>query len=349
MRGLLRAIAGPAFIALLGVGVFSAEAGATGTKDGDQRVRISLKNGAIFDGIVRQGVLYERLKKGWFQTVEEREARRDDGVRIWYPGFAQGFVFLRKGDIRKIEKLSRLQSKEAQEIQEIVSNKAKRALEVYEEVLRAREENLAAKNPPADLVARADVSDQEDWIAPARPIGVYPVLDRFPPEDGWSERKAQKIERRKWLIGVFPDSNEKAFLSVLPRWKEQKVTWDNQAILIAQQQKKEALNSPGTANAKTAFVPTKMVDNSPVEPSVTPAQAAPEKSQASLFSPSTTVSQPSPSFPAKSAGAGSGFVGDTKGTRGSVVPKTPKKSGATKSPAVVPTTPKKSSTGKDPE
>lgn len=202
-----------------------------GLSRGDQKVRINLKNGAVFEGVVRHKELYERLENGWFHPVDEDQARRNDGIRIWYPGFAQGFVFVRKKDIRSVEKLDRIQAGEAEEIQRIVADKANQAIDAYNAVLRAREDQRDREQLPQDLVERASGFPEDgeafEAVPPERVVGEYALLDRFPPEEGWGEERADRLERRKWLIGVFPNSDEKAFLSVFPRWREQYTEWIN--------------------------------------------------------------------------------------------------------------------------
>jgi hypothetical protein len=308
---------------------------------GDQKVRVTLKNGGIFEGVTRQGIHFERLEDGFFRSVSETEAKWGDGIRVWYPGMARGFVYLRKGDILEIVPLDTIGEDQVAAMRTEVEESSRKALEASATIQRLRDEMRA------NALARTSVSDAAAAAAtpvlelPERSPGEYPLLDRFPPEEGWGVAKAERIDERKWTIGVFPSSDERAFLAVLDTWRDQLASWGATAVEVLPEPSRaeDVLANNGTAEEEqTASLP-------PSQPAAI--FSGEKRDGSSLPIPKVAPASALPPGAPIASDVASEAVNERKATLGPFVPVpvTPKKDAGTGT-LVDPRAPAKSSTSK---
>lgn len=206
------------------------------------KVRVTLRNGARFVGVVRDGALYEVKKAdGRFRRVAgPREAGA--GFRLWHVADSPGYLWVAHRDVKRFEQLSLMTSKELYAMQKNLRQRAgviiipqhRKKVEESEEGESgdaAKEEAqtpvIGPAPPPGMPEATEDPADEEE--EEEKTPGEL-LLEKFDPADGWLPERRDEIERRKWVLGVFPTPEEKEFLENYPVWKEAYDAWLTELI-----------------------------------------------------------------------------------------------------------------------
>jgi hypothetical protein len=170
------------------------------------RVRVTLNSGAKLEGFVRGGALYERLVDGQFVRTSSVEVP-GAGFRLWQVNDTSGFFFVRYSDIRELKEI-RL----AGESEVAASGDALLDKRLAGEPTRPTPEEDAEKGRPERRVPELS----EEGAA---------LLERFPPEAGWTPEKKAQLERRAVILGLFPSPEEKAWLESFDAWRPAYEHW----------------------------------------------------------------------------------------------------------------------------
>jgi len=222
------------------------------------RVRVTLDHGARLTGVVRGGILYESMdRRGRFHRVAGPHVP-GAGFRLWYVADSPGYLFVRHRDVRKFEEISKLTSRELFQL---------------ERGLRAKADVILLPYRPEKDVPQEEAEEVDDGAAQERPepgpgekdepapIGPEPppgleepgagaitegerLLMEFPPHEGWLPERREEIERRKWVLGVFPTPKEKRFLDHYESWKRAYDAWLRELIRRQAEERRPAEEEP---------------------------------------------------------------------------------------------------------
>jgi hypothetical protein len=187
---------------------------AQGTSDQgprDERVQVLLKNGHSLIGIAKSGVRCERLVRGKFQSCSNPQERAA-GIRVWYYQDLDGYIFLETRQLERVEVLGTLSAEES------------RAL--FDAVAAAHGSRVQRDPAPVAADRRPD-GGPDSRPAPAPEVSGFTaeekaIVDRFPPDKGWSPEKFGELQRRKIVLHVNPTAEEQAFIDAFPTFQ---VAW----------------------------------------------------------------------------------------------------------------------------
>ncbi len=213
------------------------------------RVRVTLHNGAKLLGIVRGGVLYETMRRDGSFVRAAGPNVRGAGFRLWHVADSPGYLWVRYRDVKKFERIALMTPKELHSMESDLRRRAGVIVMPYKkpEPVEEGEEptvpgvepapvpdpKTPAIGPPLPPVPPADEADKDAGDADAEPKPETPgerLLRLFPPTEGWLPERRDEIERRKWVLGVFPTPQEKQFLDNYPEWKEAYDAWLHELI-----------------------------------------------------------------------------------------------------------------------
>ena len=213
------------------------------------KVRVTLRNGARIVGVVRDGAMYETKKPDGRFARAKGPRVAGAGFRLWHVAESPGYLWIAHRDVRRFEQLALLSKKELYQMQQNLRDRA--GVIVIPEHRRKAEESEETEGEGAGGAgdAKSDSGDKPA-IGPAPPPGVDAggkpadddaaepeeltpgelLLAKFPPSEGWLPERRDEIERRKWVLGVFPTPEEKEFLENFPVWKEAYDAWLKELI-----------------------------------------------------------------------------------------------------------------------
>lgn len=196
------------------------------------RVTVRLENGSRMRGIVKNGRFIER--HDGLSFVPSDLSVDGAGLRLWYTDQGSGYVFLPYATIR------------SHSIGQILTDEEVKAIGLRMEQLEAARKARAAAagrspagGPPGGEGAGPG-NGAGDGPGATPPGGVPPggtakpgqkapesrltddqrlLLEEFPPEQGWSPAKLEKLQRDKIIIDRFPNAQEARFIEVYADWK----------------------------------------------------------------------------------------------------------------------------------
>jgi hypothetical protein len=207
----------------------------------DIKAEISIKTYSgrpvVFKGVIRNGKLIERIVERRF-VAQNDVAHPRCGVRLWWSGDNDGYIFFRYTNIKSVAITGKLTEEERAEIMRR---------------LRAKE---AGEDPDAaakKAAAAADTKETEfDKLTPEQREAV--LMARFPAEKGWTSHRYRDLKKKQVVDNVKLSSEEALFVKYF-RVLEQ-ARYRN--VKIAATKKEEF--EPGSADAKPEVKPE------PVEP-----------------------------------------------------------------------------------
>jgi hypothetical protein len=182
------------------------------------RVAVRLKNGNKLTGIVKNEQFVERLDN--LDFVPAHVQSPDAGIRVWYYDNTTSYIFLPYAEIVAYRILTRLSDREVQEIEQVVERQRADAEARRKEQLaqKAATSKAAQEKAQAEEKARTESKGPPAGEPNEEEKRLLNLLEEFPPDDGWSDARAKEIERRKVVVGAYPNQQEKRFLEVLPQW-----------------------------------------------------------------------------------------------------------------------------------
>ena len=216
-------------------------------KHPDTGVEVVLKNGTVFEGIARKGVLAESKeledvgntgrKEQVFRAIEGEALRLRPGeksvyvpvplkkkvwIRIWYFRETKGFISIDFGDIVEIRVTRVLTYHDSKKLFQAIEDKEKGLLNAERQV---RDEEKKRE----ELKQQSDREDREKDLAKQKGLDAQAaekrkewrkdLLTKFPPAAGWNkDRKTQIMV--KMVKGVDPSPEEKEFYNRFKEWEE---------------------------------------------------------------------------------------------------------------------------------
>lgn len=202
------------------------------------RVTVRLKNGNRIRGIVKDGVLVERVKGPRFIAAERDE--EGAGIRLYYYNGNRNFVFLPFRDIKDYRIDRRIT---ALELAAIERESHKREQQERRKQAAAVTSRLTGSAPQLQVpaVPGAETRPQNPASGSAsksksgagsKPASkskaanntkklheLYVLLQKFPPTDGWNAQKRDEIKRRLAVVGALPTAKEDEFVKRFAEWE----------------------------------------------------------------------------------------------------------------------------------
>ncbi|MHC4955834.1 MAG: hypothetical protein ACYTGZ_18440 [Planctomycetota bacterium] len=158
------------------------------------KIRTNSGRPVVFAGVVRNGKLVERIIDRRFVPQKDVTHPRC-GVRIWWSGNSDGYIFFRYSTIETITLTGQLTAEERREIMRRL--KAKREGTEYEAAKKAA---AAAEKKLPDLTRLSD-KDREMYL-----------LAHFPVKSGWTATRYRELKRKQIIENVELSPNEAVFV-----------------------------------------------------------------------------------------------------------------------------------------
>ncbi len=149
---------------------------------------------AIFKGVIRNGKLIERFVGRNFVALKSIKANRS-GVRLWWIGGSDGWMFFRYSNILSISITGKLTAKERAEIL--------RRLEAARQG-KTIEENKPKVKPTEDLDAQLAKLTKVQLAA-------Y-LLKTFPAKEGWDRKRYRALKRKQVIDNIALKRDEGLFV-----------------------------------------------------------------------------------------------------------------------------------------
>lgn len=209
------------------------------------RVEIRLANGNRLAGIVKDGRMVERVDG--LRFVDAHADDKGAGIRLWYSGGANNYVFVPFLDFAEYKVLQRLSAKELAEIEGNMRMEEAAAAERRRQQEAERKAKAEAEAKAADEVGEPG-TEAEGADAKAKPAGEtkaggkgkagaeteapkvdkaqqqqrdwFALLQEYPPAEGWNAAKKDEISRRFAVIGAKPSEKEQRFVDKFDEWKK---------------------------------------------------------------------------------------------------------------------------------
>ena len=206
----------------------TADTATTGT-----RSRVNLRAGRTVEGVVLASSTWERrdAEHGW---VEADRDEKGAGVRLWWVGDLDGFMFVPASEVQELKELETVDA----EAFKTLERKRELAAQITERE-RAKQDDARAAETDFTAKAKALVEEVEQARADAAEAAAKggagkvdvaqarrwaELLLGFPPEK-WTVDLPEQIERRKVQLHVFPNEQELEFLKVFAEWKQAQAAW----------------------------------------------------------------------------------------------------------------------------
>jgi len=205
------------------------------------RVTVRLKNGNRMNGVVKDGMVVERIDGIRFVAAEASEPGA--GIRLYYWNGRSNFVFLPFTEIQEYRINARVTADELA------------LLEREERQREAAEQAKLAAQQPATDAPPVPAGDPNAAAPPAPPAkgtdpqtgltgelqAMYGLLQEFPPASGWNQQKRDEISRRMAVVGSKPTASEQKFVDKFGDWQR--------ACSMFGQQQQQQQQQPGTGES----------------------------------------------------------------------------------------------------
>ena len=179
-------------------------------------VYVKPRRGKPFPAVIQEPALIDLLlKKG---CIVPRDLEPGTRVTLHYMRGLNGSMGMPVEDLQALDADLPLDEDGLLSVKKTIRRRID-GLEKRERERRAAAASGGVKKTARENPAPAKVSPSEAKRSPS-----FPLLKRFPPEKGWGAERKKQIERKKVVLGVFPDPEEQAFLDHYEAWcKEQAV------------------------------------------------------------------------------------------------------------------------------
>ncbi|MHC5063380.1 MAG: hypothetical protein ACYTG5_05345 [Planctomycetota bacterium] len=191
------------------------------------RVTVRLDNGSRIKGVVKGGRVIEKVDG--LEFVPADMASPDAGLRLWYYNDTNSYIFIPFSTIKHHNIGEKLTDAEIVKIEERIDEAKKRSDERRKLLAMQRQQKQdKGEDPGLDPAGVSDATpakpggaskkEEEDSKKPGMDPALAKLLEEFPPEDGWGKEKYDEIQKRKIVVGVYPDQKSARFLEVFEEW-----------------------------------------------------------------------------------------------------------------------------------
>jgi len=161
------------------------------------KIRTYAGRPVLFSGVIRNGKLIERLIDRRF-VPQKTVGHPRCGVRIWWAGNSDGYIFFRYSTIETLTITGKLSAEERREIMRRL--KAKREGRTLDE---------PKKDAPSNVLDAAHLEKIENMGNAEREAF---LLTRFPPDKGWSPKRYRELKRSKIIDQVTLSPEQELFV-----------------------------------------------------------------------------------------------------------------------------------------
>lgn len=184
------------------------------------KVKVRLKNGNKINGIVRNGRFIEKHDGLDFVVTDERERA---GLRLWYYNGTNSYIFLPHASIAHYKLGIKMTDREIQDLEQRLVAAEVRRREMEREMAEERRKRLLAGRNKDKKGPAAKASDEEEKYGRKLTDDerkLMALLEEYPPEKGWGEKKIKDLKLRRITIGVYPNKEEKKFEESFEDWNK---------------------------------------------------------------------------------------------------------------------------------
>ncbi|MEM8884908.1 MAG: hypothetical protein AAGD14_12625 [Planctomycetota bacterium] len=163
----------------------------------DIKADIRIKNAPgrpaiVFKGVIRNGKLIERLVDRRF-VPQKDVAHGRSGVRLWWSGNSDGYIFFRYSSIESVTITGKLTAKERAEIlRRLRAGKSKQD--------EAKQAAAAAEKKQLDL-EKLTPAEREAYL-----------MNKFPAEKGWTAHRYRELKKKEIVEEVKLPADESLFV-----------------------------------------------------------------------------------------------------------------------------------------
>ena len=151
-----------------------------------------------FKGVIRNGKLIEKLNKDAKQFLVEKEFTDSHcGVRLWWSGNSDGFIFFRYSTIKTLTLTGQLSAKERAEIM--------RRLKAHKE---GRDPGVGPADAPVQTAE--EVFESLEKLPPAELKKV--LLARYPYDKGWDHERYRQLKHKQLIENKVLTQEEAIYL-----------------------------------------------------------------------------------------------------------------------------------------
>ena len=186
-------------------------------------VMIYPRSGDKYEAVIRDPSLIALLKE--HGSLDSTKRDPETRVTLHYMRGLNGSMSIRLKDVSSIAALMPLSKEDYQEVKEVIGQRIKKGNEKESARIEAmRKKRAQAKKEHEAALERERLKREAEEKKKAR-MKRFPLLVRFPPDQGWSRALKEEIERRKIVIKIFPKPEEQAFLDCFEAWEKQLKEW----------------------------------------------------------------------------------------------------------------------------
>jgi hypothetical protein len=184
----------------------------------------------VFKGVIRNGKLIERIVDRRFVSQKNASHRRC-GVRLWWSGNSDGYIFFRYSTIETVTITGKLTAKEREEILRRLRAAKNAGAEAQEE------KKKAAASEAANMldIEKLTETDREKWL-----------MARFLTSKGWTSHRYRDLKRREILENLELSVEQAMFVKYFSVLEQARFR-----VLRTEPTKKEEFE-PGSADAEKA-------------------------------------------------------------------------------------------------
>jgi len=195
-----------------------------------EKVQIELELGYTLNGIVK-GARAEVMQGTRYVAAEGRDVP-GAGIRVYYAFGLNGFLFVPYHTVKDIAFKGRLTNEEGVQLAREIREERERSARARE---RAIAEFEAKKRAAREAAEKAEDEEAGEEGGPRAGAGDSPedeerakkirdLLQRFPPEK-WKPSRLDEIKRRRVILDIFPNEEEKEFEANYDLWLEGFELW----------------------------------------------------------------------------------------------------------------------------
>ncbi len=197
------------------------------------RYRITLKSGAKIEGILPQGLYWEKRDQ-YGEFVDAKEGEKGALLRLNYVLNMEGDICINGADIGDIRDLGALTLEQKLAIQEMVLAARKKNIQERDRILREEmarqaaaaresgketrkeEEKSGAKDGSAE---KGEKGTKKEDVSEADQKKGDDLLAKYPPPE-WGQKRLSDILRREVVNGIFRNDLEAEFIVNFQLWKD---------------------------------------------------------------------------------------------------------------------------------
>ena len=177
------------------------------------QVTVWLRNKYRLRGVVKGGTFVEKVDGLDFIQADTKTPGA--GIRVWYYDNTNSYIFLPFEGIARYKIGARLTEVQIEKIEQRIEERRRSA----DEKRKAAQVRLKARQGlEGEKVGGNGETEPARGKSDKEEARLLSLLKEYPPDDGWGPEKIKEIERRKLVIGAFPDDESRRFMEIFEDW-----------------------------------------------------------------------------------------------------------------------------------